>query len=49
LSYINVRVTRYGMVLFQIAMLVQPLRHRLQLSADFVLGEEIQRTYADYS
>ena len=26
----------------QLAMLVQPLRHRLQLAADLVLGEEIE-------
>jgi len=26
----------------EFAMLVQPLRHRLQLSADLVIGEEIE-------
>jgi hypothetical protein len=26
----------------ELAMLVQPLRHRLQLSADLVIGEEIE-------
>ena len=31
----------------QLAMLVQPLRHRLQLAADLVIGEEIEHAGLD--